>query len=446
MILEKILNFGRKVIPSPIFTFFQPVYHFLLSFLGAFCYGFPSKKLKVIGVTGTKGKTTTCNLITDVLNYSGFKTGMASTVNFKLGDQEWINQTKQTMQGRFRLQKLLRQMVRQGCQYAVIETSSEGILQHRHRFIDYDIAVFTNLTPEHLERHGSFDNYRAAKMKLFEKVAQKKNGLGIYNLDDENVEYFLKIPIKKKYGYKMNSKSKIQDSKVDYQLQITDYRLSNRGVKFMANDQSFQVPLIGRFNIYNIAAAICLGLSQGIQMDKVKQALTKIHPVPGRMEIIDLGQDFTVIVDYSYEPTSLENVLKTAKVFEPERIIVVFGSAGGGRDKWRRPVMGEIADKYADLIIITTDDPYDEEPAAIVKDILKGVLRNKQRVLDKNVFSIVDRRKAIKKALSLAQANDLIIFAGKGGEAWMNIAQGKKIPWNEKEIVIEELRKLQCLN
>ena len=151
-----------------------------MAFIAALFYGFPSRKMKVIGVTGTKGKTTTCNLIAQILNFSGHKTGMATTVNFRIGDYEWKNESKQTMLGRFQLQKLLRQMVKENCEYAVIETSSEGILQYRHCFIDYNIAVFTNLSPEHIERHGGFENYRSAKVKLFEKVAKKENSIGIY--------------------------------------------------------------------------------------------------------------------------------------------------------------------------------------------------------------------------------------------------------------------------
>lgn len=184
----------KKLIPDFIFS----IYHWKLAFFGALIYGFPSRKLKVIGVTGTKGKTTTCNLLAQILQEAGFKTGMATTVNFRIGEREWINEYKQTMLGRFRLQKLLRQMVREGCRYAVIETSSEGILQYRHRFVDYSVAVFTNLSPEHIERHGSFENYRAAKLKLFEKVARKKDGVGVYNLDDPSVKYFLRPGVEKK--------------------------------------------------------------------------------------------------------------------------------------------------------------------------------------------------------------------------------------------------------
>lgn len=205
--------------------FISRPYHFSLAFLAAVFYGFPSRKMIVIGVTGTKGKTTTCNLIADILQGAGFKTGLASTVNFRIGDKEWVNETKQTMLGRFALQKFLRQMADSGCKYAVIETSSEGIIQYRQRFIDYNVAVFTNLSPEHIERHGGFEKYRAAKVKLFEQVAKRRNGVGIYphtitkiinffrprrkssfgvgvyNLDDKNVGYFLKPAIKAKYGF-----------------------------------------------------------------------------------------------------------------------------------------------------------------------------------------------------------------------------------------------------
>ena len=437
----------KKFIPS----FLLSWYHFSLAFLGAFFYGFPSrqrrgspegaaKKITVIGVTGTKGKTTTSNIIAQILNLSGFKAGMATTVNFRIGEKEWINKTKQTMLGRFQLQKLLSQIVREGCKYAVVETSSEGILQHRHRFIDYNIAVFTNLSPEHIERHGSFENYRAAKIKLFEKVSCKKNGIGIYNLDDENANHFLKPSISKKYGYSLKTGSSA--SGVIKKIEVSNIELSTKNTKFKIGDINFETKLIGDFNVYNLAAAICTVLSQGVGLGKISEVLNQVEPTPGRLEIVDQGQNFTVIVDYSYEPTGLESALKTLKIFNPNRIIVVFGSAAGGRDKWRRPKMGEIADKYADLIIVTTDDPYDENPENIIEDILKGILKNKERALNENVFNITDRREAIKKALKIAKANDLILFAGKGGEVWMNIVKGKKIPWNEKKIVEEELKNL----
>ena len=425
----------RKLIPEFILSW----YHFCLSFLGALIYGFPSKKMFVVGVTGTKGKTTTCNIIAQVLNIALAKTGMATTVNFRIGDKEWINATKQTMLGRFKLQKLLAQMVKEGCKYAVVETSSEGIIQHRHTFIDYDVVVFTNLSPEHIERHKGFENYRAAKMKLFEKGSKKKNSIGIYNLDDENVDYFLKYPVAKKIGYTL--KPSVLLNKVDEVIEIKNIKLFSNKTEFEVNGINIETKLLGEFNVYNTASAIALGLSQGIKIEKIKEALLNAKPAPGRMELVDAGQNFTVIVDYSYEPTSLENALKTVKVFNPNKIIVIIGSAGGGRDTWRRPVMGEVADKYSDIVIVTTDDPYDEDPTKIVEEVLAGVIKNKERILGENIFSIVDRGTAIEKAIDLAVEGDLILIAGKGGEVWMNVANGKKIPWDDRKIVKEILNK-----
>jgi UDP-N-acetylmuramoyl-L-alanyl-D-glutamate--2,6-diaminopimelate ligase len=332
-------------------------------------------------------------------------------------------------------------MVKEGCKYAVIETSSEGILQHRHRAIDYDIAVFTNLSPEHLEHHGSFENYREAKLQLFKRVARKKDGIGVYNLDDENVEYFLAAPIKKQYGYY----SKCQASGYRVAMLENKYRVYDvKGLPdktiFNFGDSEFDLPLLGEFNVYNAAAAICVALSQGIEIEKIKKALSSVKPTSGRMEIIDEGQDFIAIVDYAHEPVSFESALKATKVFNPKRTVVVFGSAGGGRDKWRRPIMGEIADKYADIIIVTIDDPGNEDPDGIIEEVLKGVLKNPHRILKKNVFKIVDRREAIKKAIGLTRLGDLILFAGKGGEIWMAVEGDKKIPWDESAIVREEIK------
>jgi UDP-N-acetylmuramoyl-L-alanyl-D-glutamate--2,6-diaminopimelate ligase len=441
----------QKLIPS----FFMGWYHFLLAFFGAVIYGFPSKKMIAIGVIGTKGKTTTCNLIAQILNYCGYKTGMASTVNFRIGDKVWINETKQTMLGRFQLQKLLKRMADAGCKYAVVETSSEGILQHRHRFIDYDMAVFTNLSPEHIERHGSFEKYRSEKLKLFKMVAKKENGTGVYNLDDENVGHFLSVPVKNKWGYAL--KNNFQFSIFNFQsiFNVKNIQLSVNGSDFEINGTKFHTNLLGGFNVYNAAAAVCVALSQNIPIEKIREALKIAKPTPGRMEIIDGGQNFTAIIDYSYEPKGLESALKAIRVFDPKRIIVLIGSAGGGRDKWRRPVMGEIADKHADIVIITTDDPYDENPEKIIDEVLAGAIssqggsasggKNPARKINENIFRIIDRRAAIKKAIEIAQQGDAILFAGKGGERWMNLASGKKIPWDEAEIVKEEIKKFAAI-
>ncbi|MBI5306229.1 UDP-N-acetylmuramyl-tripeptide synthetase [Candidatus Wolfebacteria bacterium] len=438
MNINNILFFLKKLIPKQIFVFFQPGYHFMLSFLAAFFYGFPSRKMIVIGVTGTKGKTTTCNLITQILNFSGRKTGMATTVNFRIGDKEWKNETKQTMLGRFQLQKLLKQMAGEKCEYAVIETSSEGILQYRHCFIDYNIVVFTNLSPEHIERHNGFENYRDAKVKLFEKAVRKKDGIGVYNLDDENVEYFLKPDVKNKYGYGI--KFSIFNFQFLNNFQISNIKLLQDKTKFEINNENFEMPLIGEFNVYNATAAICVALSQNIPIEKIKEALKLAKSPIGRMEIIKT-KDFSIIIDYAHEPASLEAVYKAVidsklKVNSPaggSKLICLLGAQGGGRDKWKRLAMGKIAAQYCDEIILTNEDPYDENPSQILSDIKSGI-SNFQFSISK-IYEIIDRKEAIKKAISLAKKGDVVILTGKGGESWMCVENNKKIPWDEKEIV-----------
>jgi UDP-N-acetylmuramoyl-L-alanyl-D-glutamate--2,6-diaminopimelate ligase len=419
-------NFLKKLIPNFIFS----IYHWKLAWLGAIFYGFPSRKLIIIGVTGTKGKTTTCNLIAQILNGAGYKTGMATTVNFRIGEQEWINEYKQTMLGRFKLQKLLRQMEAEGCKYAVIETSSEGILQYRHKGIKYSVAVFTNLSPEHIERHGSFANYRAAKLKLFEAVAKNPKGFSICNLDDDSAEFFLKCGPKNNSGFAKGSKCEVGN-----RFQISDIRLFPDRTEFFINNEHFQIPLIGEFNVYNACAAICVAQSQGIEMEKIKEILKNAKPVPGRLEVIKSGQPFTVIVDYAHEPASLEAAYKAIKVFNPKKIIALLGAQGGGRDKRKRPELGKIAGEYADIVIVTNEDPYDENPLQIIEDVVEGIK-------NKDVIKIIDRQEAIRKALSLAEAGDTVILTGKGGEVWMCAENGQKIPWNERKIVEEELANL----
>ncbi|MDD5589677.1 MAG: UDP-N-acetylmuramyl-tripeptide synthetase [Candidatus Portnoybacteria bacterium] len=426
--IKKIL---KKIIPDFVFSW----YHFCLAYLGAGIYGFPSRKMFVIGVTGTKGKTTTCNLLFQILNGAEMKAGMATTVNFGIGDKLWINSYKQTMLGRFRLQKLLSRMASEGCKYAVIETSSEGILQHRHRAIDYSAAILTNVSPEHIERHGSFENYRSEKLKLFEKVAKKENGTGIYNLDDRNIDFFLEPKIKNKYGFVKNAMGTPPSQEFKKVLQISDIELPPAKTAFVMAGQKFEMPLIGEFNVYNAAAAICFGLSQEISAEKIKNILVNAKPAPGRMEIINEGQPFTIVVDYAHEPASLEAVYKSLKIFNPNKIIAVLGSQGGGRDKAKRPILGSLAGSYADVVIITNEDPYDEDPEKIINDVALGVA-NKDKII-----KIIDRREAIKKSLKLASSGDIVVITGKGGEISMCVENGRKIPWKDSKIIEEELKK-----
>lgn len=397
----------------------------------------------VIGITGTNGKTTTCNLIADILEEAGFKVGMMTTANFKINKREWLNKTKQTMQGRFRLQKFLARAARSNCQFMIIETSSEGIAQFRHFLIDYDIACFTNLSPEHIESHGSFENYKKAKGKLFENLSfsfrkvlggKKIKKVSVVNLKDKHADYFLEFEADEKYGYRIDSRVKTKNLEQQSQIQglkiieASNIKASSDGTRFFIEDVEFNLKLLGVFNIENALAAICIGLSQGISLSLIKKALEKVKQIPGRLEFIDEGQDFSVVVDYAHEPLGLENVYKTLKPQIKGRLISLLGSQGGGRDKAKRPILGRLAAKYADIVIVTNEDPYDDDPMEIINQVAEGAKRAKE------LYKIFDREEAIKKAISLARSGDLVLLTGKGCEQYMICAHNKKIPWDDRKV------------
>ena len=440
-----ISNGVKELIKKFIPFFLIDWYHFSLAFLGAVIYGFPSRKVKVIGITGTNGKSTVVNLTTKILEKAGSKTASLSSIKFKIGDKEWKNTMKMTMPGRLKLQKFLRQAVNNQCQYVILEVTSEGIKQHRHKFIAFDAAVFTNLTPEHIERHGSFENYRKAKLELFKAA---KN-IHIINLDDDNAEYFLQFPSEKKIGYTLqerNTKSVLLRSKTLLRqiIKAENCQLMPDGLKFSVNNTNFNLNLLGEFNIYNSLAAICVGLSQEISLEKCKSALEETKGISGRMEIV-IEKPFTVIVDYAHTPDALQKVYETLSDFQKPKLICVLGAAGGNRDKWKRPELGKIAAKYCDEIILTNEDPYDESPMEIINQIAKGIENisiNQFNQHKSAVYRILDRREAIRNALSLAKPGDVVIITGKGCESWMCVAKGKKIAWDDREIVKQEFNKL----
>ena len=313
-------------------------YHLSLAKLAALYYGHPADKLIVIGVTGTNGKTTVVNFVSQYLDSLNQKNGLASTVNFKVADQKWLNDKKMTMLGRFQTQRLLSDMVKAGCKYAVIETSSQGIEQFRHIGINYDLVIFTNLTPEHIEAHGSFENYRAYKEKLFKHLSNSKQKvldnkkipkIIVSNNDDLETERLKKYKVDKFVTYSIDNNS-------DYQAQ--DIKLEE-GVAFSLKNNKIATNFIGRFNVYNILAALVAVKELGFGLEKLTKA--KLIGIPGRQEWIDEGQEFKVLVDYAPEPESLGQLYKTLTTINKSRLIHVIGSCGGGRDKARQPIMGE---------------------------------------------------------------------------------------------------------
>jgi len=412
----------KKIIKKIIPDFLISWYHFSLAFLGALLYRFPSRKIKVIGVTGTNGKSTVVDLTNRILEEAGFKIASISSIRFKIGNKEWKNSLKMTMPGRFKIQRFLRNAVDEGCQHIVLEVTSEGILQHRHRFIDFDVVAFTNLTPEHIEAHGSFENYKKAKGRLFQALekSKKKEKVSIVNLDDENSEYYLKFSADKKIGYGIDYK------KSESILEIRAKGIiSQERIKFVVKDTVFELNLIGLFNIYNSLTAICIGLSQGIDLETCKQALKKSKVISGRMEEV-ISSPFKVFVDYAHTSDALLKAYSSLP--QKGRKICVLGSCGGGRDEWKRPELGGIASEFCDYIILTNEDPYDEDPSKIIEAVRSGIKKNL------NVEEILDRKEAIKKALKIAKAGDVVIITGKGSEPWMCVKNGRKIPWDDREI------------
>ena len=447
--LKRIL---RKIIPYG----FLKKYHLLLQMIACLVYRFPSRKLIVIGVTGTNGKTTTCNLIASILEAAGKKFGMTTTINFQIGEKVWKNETKMTTLGHFQIQKILRKMVKNACECAIIETSSHAIDQYRTWGIDYDLVTITNITPEHLDYHKTMENYAEVKSRLFEnlsKTRKKKNTPKVIalNFDDASFSAFSQFGADKKYAYALSEVE--EDHEVhppvnDFEWVIAEEpELGATSTSFKLScslgDKMVKLSLPGRFNIYNALAAASLGLGLGLELDSVVLGLEGLAGVPGRMERIDEGQDFTVIIDYAVTPDSLEQLYESIKRMPHNNIIAVFGSAGE-RDRVKRPVMGEIVTRFADLSIITNEDPFWEDPMQIINEVAEGARWSGKK--EGEAWKVIfDRREAIKTALEKAGKNDIVVITGKGAETTMAI-KDERIPWDEREIVHEELRAIVAKN
>ena len=387
-----------------------------LAVMSATYYGNPARKLKIIGVTGTKGKTTTTYMIRDIMLASGKKIGMIGTICNTYGDikEESIRTSPESLD----LQALLARMVEAGMEYVVMEVSSHALALNRVYGIKFIVGVFTNLSEDHLDFHKTMENYLEAKAKLFEM-----SDFAIVNGDDIYAPRLLKMIKCKKATYGL-------DNAVD--LTATDIRVNPSYVEFKmyVNKmlETIKINIPGRFTVYNALAAIGVCSLFGAQMDAICGALGALR-VPGRNEVIDLNKTFTVIVDYAHTPASLEAILSSAKRYTKGRVICVFG-CGGNRDKEKRAMMGEISGRLADFTVITTDNPRDENPGKIIEDIETGIKQT--RGLYK---TIENRRQAIKFAMRIAWKSDVIIIAGKGHETYQEVENGKKLYFDDKEIV-----------
>jgi UDP-N-acetylmuramoyl-L-alanyl-D-glutamate--2,6-diaminopimelate ligase len=432
--IEKILNFGRKLIPKKLFKLGQPIYHYLLAVSGNIVYRFPGRKLKVIGVTGTNGKSTTVELVNALLKEAGFKSGMLSTVAFEIAGKRTDNATARTTLGRWQTPKMLRRMVKAGCDYAVLEVASEGIVQFRTWGIPFDVAVFTNLSPEHLNTHKTMVNYRNAKGKLFANLSlskRKKNvpKINVFNADDKEAGYFGAFPADKYFGYGLKN-GDVRADKINL-LDGLDFV-----IKYNGKNYPIKSKLKAQFNVYNLIAAWCVGFSQGIAPAVIKKGLESVALIEGRMQEIPNNRGIKVVVDYAMTPDSYQMLFAELRKITPGKLIAVFGAAGD-RDKSKRPKIGEISARDCDLVILTDDEPYSEDPAQIVTEIEAGA----KKVKNANYQIIHDRKKALKKAIEVAQKGDTIVVPGMGHEKNRNVGGNKRIPWNEVQIIKELLTK-----
>ena len=425
-------NGPKKILPQSVFRNIRPAYHFILALLACLRFWYPSRRLTVIGVTGTNGKSTVVDLLHAILAESGAPTASISSLRFRINTMEARNMLKMTMPGRFTLQRFLHDAARARCRYAVVEVTSEGIKQSRHRFIRFAGAVLTNVTLEHIEAHGGFEPYVREKIKLFARA----KGFLIVNGDDKNAKRFLGVSEKMKYAYTPACIT-VEKAGAFERIPIHELLVSPEGISFRVGDTTITSKLIGQFNVYNILAAVSVAHALGIHPDVIKKALLRLPGIPGRMEFVQ-RVPFAVVVDYAHTPDALLNVYKALEHY-PRRVCV-FGAAGGGRDRWKRPEMGRIAAGFCDEIILTNEDPYDENPEAILGEIEKGFSSN-EKFQRPHGEKIPDRREAIRAALQRAKPGDVVIITGKGAEPWMMGPEGTKIPWDDRATAREQLEK-----
>ena len=373
-------------------------------------YGNPIKKLKLIGVTGTNGKTTVTYLIKAILDGAGIKTGLIGTNQNIIGDE--IQEASRTTPDALELQRIFGDMAKAGCEYVVMEVSSHALEQGRVSGCFFEVGVFTNLTEEHLDFHKSMKNYLKAKMKLFDVSCEK-----VINIDDESGKIIAKKYKASGFG--------LEDAE--------DVKLGTNWVSFSYKGQKMKLCIPGKFSVYNALAAISATLKLGLNLKQIAEGLNMAKGVKGRAEVVETGRDFTVLIDYAHTPDGLENILRAVQGFKVGRIVVLFG-CGGDRDPIKRPIMGRIATEMADFSIITSDNPRSEDPNEIIKEILDGV--NGPHIVIEN------RYEAIKYALENAKKYDIIVLAGKGHETYQ-VLKDKTIHFDEREVVAEILSKME---
>jgi len=434
LVVEEVATIPEVDLP----LIFVPNSRQALAHLAAAWHRFPSRRLRLIGVTGTDGKTTTVTLIQAILEAAGQPAGMVTSVNAVIGDEETETGLHTTTPEALELQNLLARMVHAGCEYAVIEVTSHGLAQYRLEASHFDVAAITNITHEHLDYHKSLAEYREAKARLFKSLAisaRKPNvsKVSVLNADDPSFDYLKEIPADKQIAYGLHHPVDVTAKQV---------ALLPTGTHFTAQTPAgpfpIRSPLVGEFNVYNLLAAIAVATSQEVSPRAIQEGVSRISGVPGRMEKIDLGQPFPVIIDFAHTPNALRHALEIARFMTQGRLFALFGCAGL-RDRAKRPMMGEIAGQLADRVIITAEDPRTEKLKAIMEKIARGC-KKAGREEGTDFWRIGDRREAIQFAIDRAEPGDLVIITGKGHEKSMCFGT-TEYPWSDHEAVKEALRR-----
>ncbi len=409
-----------------------------LAYLAAAWHGYPARRLTVVGITGTDGKTTTSNLLYSILSTAGRRAGLVTTVNAVIGERVLDTGLHTTTPDALDLQRYLAEMVAAGLEIAVLEATSHGLEQHRVTACDFDLAVVTNVTHEHLDIHGSLEAYRRAKAMLFEHLATayRKPGVpkvAVLNADDDSYHYLRPIPADGHLAYSLGGRGEVVGTVARRTSAATYLRVQAPGARF-----ELRTALAGEFNLSNVLAATTAALALGIAPAAVQEGVWRVKGVVGRMERIDEGQDFTALVDFAHTPNALQRALDAAREMTAGRVIVVFGCAGE-RDREKRPWMGEIAARLADVTVMTAEDPRRESLPAILDEMARGA-EAAGGVEGQTYYRVPDRAEAIQFAVDLAHPGDLVIACGKGHEQSMCYGREEK-PWSEHDALRTALRR-----
>ncbi len=417
--MRTLKNALRAILPE----FCISAYHLFLAECATLLFRHPSRHMLVVAVTGTKGKSSVTEMVAAILEAAKFRTALVNSIRFKIGEWSEPNTTRMSMPGRFFLQRFMRRAYADDCDAMIIEMTSEGARQHRHRGIELDALIFTNLAPEHIESHGSLEAYANAKFEIGLALARsrKRERYIVANAGDSESARFLALPVEHALPFSLDNHA--------------PWEATPEGGYFTLDGQRISITLPGEFSLKNALAAATLTRAIGVKPAVIASALGTIRTIPGRAERVEAGQDFTVVVDYAHTPDSLKAIYEA---YAGRRRICVLGATGGGRDKWKRPVMAGVADSLCDAIILTDEDPYDEDPRAIVDELAAGIKQHSPEI-------IMDRREAIARGIALAQSGDAVIITGKGTDPSIARAGGTKEPWSDARIAREEIVKRHAI-